>query len=221
LRAPHRQRGTPRPPQAHRTSGSRIFSSRPLLCAPQTALPERSFAGSVPFIPAVGRLDFLSSSPFQPWDGWISYPLLSSRGTVGFPILFFPSFQPWDGWISYPPLRRFVLTDAYPCVPSPARGEGKCGSSASCTFSERPDQDVGSHLHLIRVPPLPQGERDSAFCVPLDLPAGSCTQAVCSHRRLIRASPLPSRERDRERGIPTTRERCEHLNLKTQHPLPL
>jgi hypothetical protein len=30
------------------------------LCAPQTALPERSFAGSVPFIPAVGRLDFLS-----------------------------------------------------------------------------------------------------------------------------------------------------------------
>jgi hypothetical protein len=30
-------------------------------CASQTALPERFFDGSVPSIPAVGRLDFLSS----------------------------------------------------------------------------------------------------------------------------------------------------------------
>jgi hypothetical protein len=59
LRAPHRQRGNPRPPQADRTSGPRIFPRRPP-CAPQRALPERFFDGSVPFIPAMGRLDFLS-----------------------------------------------------------------------------------------------------------------------------------------------------------------
>jgi hypothetical protein len=61
LRAPHLQGGNLRPPHAHRTSGPRFFPDAPL-APPQTALPKRAFGGSVPFIPAEVRLDFLSAA---------------------------------------------------------------------------------------------------------------------------------------------------------------